>query len=129
MKELRTIYPYGLNDRCNGTDWTSKNSEFSAMSIFNKLKVTRRNRGKIRRNKWSSTFSLDNFLKELLRLFNSQQYWMNYCRKTIASLSKKMLKSIALRLSLSRYKMPDLIYEVLSDIFDFKCFNITLFNK
>lgn len=24
MKELRTIYPYGLNARCDGLDWTRK---------------------------------------------------------------------------------------------------------
>ena len=34
IKELRTVYPYGLNDRCNGQDRFSRNDDDIASKIF-----------------------------------------------------------------------------------------------
>ena len=39
MKELRTIYPYGLNDRCDGLDWTRKDTTHITARIFNQVKL------------------------------------------------------------------------------------------
>ena len=44
MKELRTVFPYGLNDRCNGVDWTKKDLTDITSSIFNKINETKTQR-------------------------------------------------------------------------------------
>ena len=46
MKELKTVYPYGLNDRCNGFDWSNKSDEDITCLIFNKTKTHRKTRSK-----------------------------------------------------------------------------------
>ena len=58
MKELRTVYPFGLNDQCVEINWTNKNSENVTMRIFNRLLIKRSKRGALRRNNWSSLFSI-----------------------------------------------------------------------
>ena len=55
MKELPTIFPYGLNDRCGGLDWTKKESDKIAASLFNKITVRRTHSGS-RKTKWSKKF-------------------------------------------------------------------------
>ena len=42
IKELRTIYPYGLNDRCNGQDWSNRDDDSIASTIFNKTRILER---------------------------------------------------------------------------------------
>jgi hypothetical protein len=78
----------------------------------------------MRKNKRISHFSLDNFFKDVLHVFNTRGYWMNYCRRTIASLPKKQLKLIALRLESQSWNLvhifPRLVTDVLSDLLDFK---------
>ena len=64
MKELRTIFPYGLNDRCDGMDWIKKEATNITASIFNKIVTKRKSRGSGKLN-WSKVFSVDNFLKEV----------------------------------------------------------------
>ena len=124
IRELCTVYPYGLNDRCNGIDWASNTSTKPAMSIFNRIHSRRKPRRRTRKNKQISHFSLDNFFKDLLHIYNNHGYWMNYCRRTIASLPKKQLKLIALRLESQSWSLvhilPHLVSDVLSDILDFK---------
>jgi len=34
IKELRTIYPYGLIDRCHGQDWHNKDDDSIAFTIL-----------------------------------------------------------------------------------------------
>ncbi|MDQ2684807.1 MAG: hypothetical protein M3Y25_03060 [Thermoproteota archaeon] len=124
MKELRTVFPYGLNDRCNGFDWTKKDVSKITASIFNKITVRRTHRGS-RKTKWSKNFSVDQFLLELKEIYyDNETDWMFYCRKTIMSLSKKRLKSLATELFSKAWNnqdpFPYSIVEVLQDLIDFK---------
>jgi len=87
MKQLRTVYPFGLNDQCGGINWTNKTSSHVTMKIFPSLPTKRSKRGRFRRNKWSSLFSIDNFLNTLLKLFENNDNWIRFAITTIASLS------------------------------------------
>lgn len=78
MKELRTVFPYGLNDRCDGIDWTKKDISNITARIFNKITTRRTHRGS-GIAKWSDNFSIDNFLKELKTIYyDNEADWMFY---------------------------------------------------
>ena len=49
MLELRSVYPYGLNDRCKGRDWRERGQgELVGATLFNKVGhfITNKARGK-----------------------------------------------------------------------------------
>ena len=124
MKQLRTIFPYGLNDRCDGKDWTRKECNDITATIFNKIEVLRTHRGSGKTN-WSNTFSVDNFLTELRDIYyDTEADWMFYCRKTVMSLSKKRLKTLSLELVSKTWDnndtFPHGIIDVLQDLIDYK---------
>lgn len=96
MKELRTVYPYGLNDRCSGKDWHKKNVNDITAKIFNKTYTYRKSRSNNKINNFSKLFSLPNFLDHVLFLYKNFDKWMYYCRKILASLSKKLCKKLFL---------------------------------
>ena len=71
MKELRTTYPYGLNDKCNGRIWKNKNQEDITASIFNPIKcLMRKNRTRNYKHAWSQAFSFEDFLANVLDKYN-----------------------------------------------------------
>src|SRR5205809_4224974 len=94
IKELRTVYPYGLNDRCNGIDWSNKIDEDIACLIFNKFSIRRNFRSFKKINKFSRNFDIENFLNHTKYLYEEHENWIFYARKTIASLSKQMSKKL-----------------------------------
>ena len=68
---------------------------------------------------------MDEFLKELKSIYyDNQSDWMFFCRKTVMSLSKKRLKTLALELFTKAWNnqdpLPHSIVEVLQDLIDFK---------
>src|SRR5215469_1135090 len=122
IKELRTTYPYGLNDKCNGRIWKNKNKEDITASIFNPTKcIKRKNRTRNSKQAWSQAFSFQNFLADVLDKYNQHDSWMFFCRKKLCSLSKKVLKSISVILDEkiwadSDENVPQIIFEVIQDI-------------
>ena len=82
IKELRTTYPYGLNDKCNGRIWKNKNKEDITASIFNPTKcIIRKNRTRNSKHAWSQAFSFENFLANVLDKYNTHDSWIFFCRK------------------------------------------------
>jgi len=122
MKELRTTYPYGLNDKCNGRIWKNKNKEDITASIFNPTKcIIRKNRTRNHNRTWSKQFLLEVFLAQVLEKYKTHDSWIFFCRKILCSLSKKTLKSISIILEEKIWVDPDenfpqLIFEVVQDI-------------
>ena len=65
--------------------------------------------------------SLENFRATVLMMYNDRDSWIFFCRKTLCSLSKKVLKSISLVLEEKFWADPDesfpqLVFEVIQDI-------------
>jgi len=122
IKELRTTYPYGLNDKCNGRIWKNKNKEDITASIFNPAKcIIRKNRTRNSKHAWSQAFSFENFLANVLDKYNTHDSWIFFCRKNLCCLSKKVLKSISILLDEKIWEDPDenfpqIIFEVIQDI-------------
>ena len=54
MKELRTLYPYGLNDKCGNTYFSKYSKDRLVYSVFNYLKIKRFKRGKGKKRKLTS---------------------------------------------------------------------------
>ena len=98
IKELRTVYPYGLNDRCNGQDWFNKNDDDVASIIFNKTKIIRKKRSNKKIHNFSKNWKYEDFLRKVKDLYDYIDDWIFFCRKTVSSLSIKTLKCFLLKL-------------------------------
>ena len=75
MKELKTLYPYGLNDKCNNTYFSNTNTQKILYSMFNKYTVQRGQRGnktKKTRKKKTKSEKIQLFVKTLERVKNDQ---------------------------------------------------------
>ena len=87
MKELRTTYPYGLNDKCNGRIWKNKNQEDITASIFNPIKcLMRKKRTRNYKHAWSQAFSfviniigVINFM--IVGFFSVEKVYVHYPKK------------------------------------------------
>ena len=42
MKELWTVAPYGLNDKCEGKDWTKRDHDEIVAQIFHRINTKKR---------------------------------------------------------------------------------------
>ena len=118
MKELRTIFPYGLNDRCKGKDFTKKKDlRDVTATVFNKIPVPRKKRGS-GKNRWSSNFNIDKFLRDVVETYKREKNWIFFARKMITSLSKRTLKKLGLRAReyLSNSTAPSSILKVIQDL-------------
>jgi len=81
----------------------------------------RKSRTRSHNRTWSKAFSLENFRATVLMMYNDRDSWIFFCRKTLCSLSKKVLKSISLVLEEKFWADPDesfpqLVFEVIQDI-------------
>src|ERR1700734_1335794 len=65
IKELRTVYPYGLNDRCNGQDWFNRNEDDITSTIFNKTKIVRKKRSNKKIHNFSKIWNYEEFLRKV----------------------------------------------------------------
>jgi len=96
IKELRTLTPYGLNDRLDSKNWRYRWRDDIAGTCFNKIihnqdesysrKVNRR-----RGNKLSKKTSLDNtwFLDAVYLSYTDLKNWRNLARIKVYSLNNK----------------------------------------
>ena len=94
MLELRTIFPYRLNDRI-GDEYKKVDAHFAVGKRFLTLKrnYPRLSRGKNRTG--INKLSCDNFLLQLDRILMSDiKEALNFIRKSLSSLNKKELKKL-----------------------------------
>src|SRR5580693_9467054 len=120
IKELGTVYPYGLNDRCNGQDWFNKNDDDIASTIFNKTKIVRKKRSNKKIHNFSKNWNYEEFLRKVKQLYDYIDDWIFFCRKTVSSLSIKTLKCFLLKLDELSWNLigdyPRIILEVIQDL-------------
>ena len=93
MLKLRTVYPYGLNDRV-GDDWATQRNKKLVGKQFTKLSRTfpRRSKGNGKNSPKLEPGTFLNIIDHLLQ--TSLPDVMNYIRITVASLKKTILKKI-----------------------------------
>jgi hypothetical protein len=99
MKELKTLYPYGLNDKCNNTYYSNYTVNRIVYSIFNKQTVTRHSRGtktqrKIRGKTVQNVDKLKIFTDKLVKLLESGKNWRRYCYCFIIQCDLKLLREV-----------------------------------
>ena len=93
MLKLRTVYPYGLNDRV-GDEFKNEENEKLIASQFPKLdrQFVRRTKGS---GKGKQPFSANAFVHGLQHMLQNEiKEGMNFVRHTLASLRKSTLKQI-----------------------------------
>ena len=99
MLELRTIFPYGLNDRI-GDEYKKEDSHFAVGRRFTALKRKhpRISRGKNRSG--ASKLTCERFLTKLDELLKSNiKEVLNFIRKSLASMKKSQLKTLGKKVS------------------------------
>jgi hypothetical protein len=119
IKELRTIYPYGLNDRCNGQDWSNRDGDIIASTIFNKTRIFRKKRSNKKINNFSNNWKHEEFFQKIMDLYDNQSDWIFFSRKTVSSLSIKVLKRLTIILDELTWEdgdYPRIILEVIQDL-------------
>ena len=84
-------YPYGLNDRCNGQDWSNRNDDDIAFTIFNKTKIVRKKHSNKKIHNYSKNWKYEEFFQKVMDLYGAHNDWIFYCRKIVSSLSIKVL--------------------------------------
>ena len=125
IKTLRTIYPYGLNERTR-----DNNNNIQIGSLFPPLPRTgeRRNRTKHNRNNRKQACSLENFFQQLNDLINNNlKQSFNTIRIMLNNTKKNILKQIAASILC---KDPNIQYHIdkeqwyyyISDIIDTKLY-------
>ena len=88
IRELRTVYPYGLNSRLDSMDYNRRtNVEISFIKYSTRKRGTKQGRGTI----WST----EEVIKEIKALScNDLKYLRRYCCKVLPQIPSKLLKEI-----------------------------------
>jgi hypothetical protein len=96
MKELKTLYPYGLNDKCGNAYYSEYRKERLVYSIFNKLIVTRNQRGNKKglRGVIKTDETIQAFITKMKSLITSDGNWRQYCYSFITRSSLQLLKPL-----------------------------------
>jgi len=99
IKELRTLTPYGLNDRLDSYNWRFRTRYDIAGKVFNNLRTKRGARGggtqKRLKKRLNEVFDSDSFLNDLKSKFMNLQNWRFLARKTINSLNLKTIRNLS----------------------------------
>ena len=108
MKELKTLYPYGLNGKCGNNYFSSYSKDRLVYSVFNYRKIHRGCRGKSKNI--SLNFKTDNaekvyeFVQELTRLIKKDKKWRHFCYSFIIRNSLQILTKLK-----NEYAFPKII--------------------
>ncbi len=96
MKELKTLYPYGLNDKCGNAYYSEYRKERLVYSIFNKLIVKRNQRGNKKglQNGIKTDKTIQNFIQKMKSLIISDGNWRQFCYSFIIGSSLQLLKKL-----------------------------------
>jgi hypothetical protein len=121
-ERIENYFPYGLNERCKGKDFTKKKDLHDVTAaVFNKIPVPRK-KGGSGKNRWSQNFNIDKFLRDVVQTHRSKQNWIFFTRKMITSLSKRTLKKLGLqaREYSPNSTAPSVILDVIQDLVDYR---------
>ena len=129
MCHLRTVYPYGLNDRYKVTDWTNKSeNQNTSKTCFQTLKhiIPWKRRGK-RRGKNQNVDVVWNKIVNSCTCQYKCMELIRYCRVQINSLSNKSNKNLATHVSNLLYSNNvDVPYNYLETIIDMINYKLNL---
>jgi hypothetical protein len=130
IKELRTLTPYGLNDRLDCYNWRFRSRDDIAGKVFNKQSIKRGARGggtqkRLKKN-LSKTFDSDKFENDLLASYNNLQNWRFLARSTICSLDINTTRKISWIFAEHYYnvktKIPREVTNVVLDLINCRVF-------
>ena len=128
IKELRTLTPYGLNDRLDFRNWRLRSRDDIVGLSFNNLSNVRGCRGnKSNRTKKNvKPFDYNKFLLDLKSFYINLKNWRLHARKTVNSLSTRQLVDtswIFVELSFdSKTTYPKEITNLVLDMINFRLF-------
>lgn len=111
IKELRTLTPYGLNDKLDSHNWRFRSRNDIAGLCFNRLSSGRGSRGsgKNRRSlNRNLEQDLDDFLKDLRSYYDGLRNWRNFARVSVSHLKHKELRDYS-------WKFVELLFDVHTD--------------
>ena len=96
MKELKTLYPYGLNDKCGNAYYSDYRKERLVYSVFNPLIVTRNHRGGRTglRKLIKTDETVQTFVNKMNSLISKDENWRQYCYSFITRSSLHVLKKM-----------------------------------
>ena len=95
MLKLRTVFPYGLNDRI-GDEFKTQESQYAIATRFLALKRTRPHIACGVAHKGDNVVTCTKFMQNLKTfLLNNLHDALNYIRISISSMKKSMLKQLA----------------------------------
>jgi len=123
MKELKTLYPYGLNDRCDNAFYSDYQKERLVSQVFNKLVVKRKQKGgkwhkhKSTRHKTQSPHHkktnntrcslasgynanaglapiINSFINKLNNMVKNNKNWRRYCYSFVNQVSLRLLRRL-----------------------------------
>ena len=124
IRELRTLTPYGLNDRLGSKNWRFRSRDDIAGLNFNKLKNRPRWRGK-GGGKRNEEKKEDVLFKILTSFYHSLKNWRFLLRCKINSLSVARLREVFWTFSEYRYissDFPKEIADLALDMINFRLF-------
>ena len=117
IKELRTLTPYGLNDRLDSKNWRLRSRHDVAGKSFSKLFITRHARGPKTKNRNRSNVDMFQLLKES---YDQVKNWRFLLRSKLNAVSIAELKNLSWKFCEYRYdihkKFPKEIADLALDI-------------
>ena len=96
MKELKTLYPYGLNDKCGNTYYSDYQKDRLVFAVFNKQVITRHQKGsKKKENSFVKSDALiQKFVLNMNKLIKTDGNWRRYCVSFLTSVSLEVLNAL-----------------------------------
>ena len=97
MKELKTLYPYGLNDKCGNRYFSEYHKDKLGYSVFSTQPVKRKQRGKGKRRNVDNVAIMEEFSNELCHLIDEGKNWRRFCYQFLIQCSLKVLTTLKLQ--------------------------------
>ncbi len=98
MRELHTVTPYGLNDKCNGKYWTTRSTTDCTAQLFHKLDVKRHSRGTGKIALTQPPVDLQIFVDDLLAHPPGSEK-LTFVRRKVNSIKKRLLPSLGFQIA------------------------------
>ena len=102
MKELKTLYPYGLNDKCGNTYFSNYHKENLVYSVFNKYVVKRQKRAKRKKKKSNVQEKVENFIETLICLIKDEKNWRQFCYSFLIGSPRTILTQLKIESELPK---------------------------
>ena len=126
IKELRTLTPYGLNNKLDGQNWRLRSRDDIAGKVFNSKKSQRGKRGSKRTKKHlKKNYTILSFIQNLISFYGNLKTWRFCTRKEINRLSMKQLKTLIWEFvdnSKNLHNLPTEVSELVVDMINFRIF-------